>query len=259
DFANIAISQVVDGTSFQPASALGNDTLYYWRVTATNTCGSNVSAVYSFRTAPAPGECSTGTTTQVIFDDAVPSGDTQWTHDAAAGTDTWTISGSRVTSPPAAWKVVDSSVVSDQRLTSPVMSLPSDLGGLNFQFQHWVLVEGSGASCADGGVLEVAVDGGAFNEVPAGQLIEGAYNGAITGGSGNPLAAGTPAWCGLASDFAHVIADVSPYAGHDVQFRFRLGTNNASPREGWYIDDIKVQGCGSGTPDDTIFANGFDP
>jgi len=65
----------------------------------------------------------------VIFDDAVPSGDTQWTHDAAAGTDTWTTSGSRVTSPPAAWKAVDSSSISDQRLTSPVMTLPISTGG----------------------------------------------------------------------------------------------------------------------------------
>ncbi|HEX5123897.1 MAG TPA: S8 family serine peptidase [Rhodanobacteraceae bacterium] len=256
-FANIVLTQVVDGTTFQPASALGNDTPYWWRVTATNTCGSNVSTVYTFRTAPAPGECSTGTTTQVIFEDNVPSNDTLWTHDAAAGTDTWQLSGSRTTSPPSAWKAVDSSSISDQRLTSPVMTLPADLGGLNFQFQHWVLLEGSGTSCADGGVLEVAVDGGAFNEVPAGQLIAGAYNGTITGGSGNPLAGGTPAWCGLASAFDHVIADASPYAGHDVQFRFRLGTNNSSPREGWYIDDIKVQGCGS--TDDTIFTNGFDP
>ncbi len=38
-----------------------------------------------------------------------------------------------------------------------------------------------------------------------------------------------------------------------------LGTNNASPREGWYIDDIKLQGCGTGGPDDTIFKDGFDP
>ena len=56
-----------------------------------------------------------------------------------------------------------------------------------------------------------------------------------------------------------VIVDVSPYAGHDAQFRFRLGTNNANPREGWYVDDIKVQGCGTEVIDDTIFDNGFDP
>ena len=91
----------------------------------------------SFRTAPAPGECSTGTTTQVLFSDDVPSGDNQWTHDAAAGTDTWQVSGSRPNSPPFSWKAIDSTAISDQRLTSPVLTLPSDLGGLNFQFEHW--------------------------------------------------------------------------------------------------------------------------
>jgi len=258
-FTDVVISQSVDATTFQPDSDLDVDTQYYWRVTANNTCGSNVSGFFSFRTAPAPGECSTGTTTQVLFEDDVPSGDNQWTHESAAGADTWTISGSRPNSPPFSWKVVDSNSISDQRLISPVIALPADLGGLNFQFQHWPLIEGSGTDCADGGVLEVAVDGGAYSEVPAGQFLNGAYNGTITGGSGNPLPAGTPAWCGLASAYDHVIVDVSPYAGHDAQFRFRLGTNNASPREGWYIDDIKLQGCGSETVADRIFANGFDP
>jgi hypothetical protein len=197
---------------------------------------------YSFRTAPAPGECSTGTTTQVIFEDDVPTGVDQWTHDAAVGSDTWAISGSRPNSPPFSWKVIDSASITDQRLTSQTFSLPATLGGLNFQFQHWPLIEGSGTTCADGGILEVAVDGGAFSLVPAG---------------GNPLA-GSPAWCGLASAYDQVIVDVSPYAGHDAQFRFRLGTNNTSPREGWYIDDIKLQGCGDGGTNDTIFTNGFD-
>ena len=258
-FNTIVLSETVDEPTFQPDSDLGVDTQYFWRVTANNTCGGNTSTVFSFRTAPAPGECSTGTTTQVLFEDDVPSGDDQWTHEAASGTDTWTISGSRPASPPFSWKVTDSTSISDQRLISPVMTLPSDLGGLNFQFQHWPLIEGSGTDCADGGVLEVAVDGGAFAQVPAGQFLNGGYNGTISGGSGNPLAAGTPAWCGLASAYDHVIVDVSPYAGHDAQFRFRLGTNNASPREGWYIDDIKVQGCGSETVTDRIFENGFDP
>ncbi|MGH8171680.1 MAG: hypothetical protein ACREPX_00945, partial [Rhodanobacteraceae bacterium] len=256
-FSNIVLSETVEGTSFQPSTELGLDTEYWWRVSAANTCGGNTSTVYSFRTAPAAGECSTGTTTQVLFEDDVPAGDSLWTHDAAAGTDTWTISGSRPASPPTSWKVVDSSSISDQRLTSGVIALPADLGGLNFQFQHWPLIEGSGTDCADGGVLEVAVDGGAFTQIPAGQFLEGAYNGVIENGSGNPLA-GSDAWCGLANAYDHVIVDVSPYAGHDAQFRFRLGTNNTSPREGWYIDDIKVQGCGSEGPDDAIFANGFE-
>jgi len=255
DFTNIVIAQTVDGTSLQPDAELELDTQYWWRVSAMNSCGVNTSAVYSFRTAQTPAECSTGTTTQVIFNDDVSTGD-QWTHDAAVGTDTWALSGSRITSPPSAWKAVDASSISDQRLTSPVLALPGDLGGLNFQFEHWPLIEGSGTDCADGGVLEVAVDGGAFAAIPAGQFLNGGYNGMVAGGSGNPIA-GSPAWCGLAGAFDHVIVDVSPYAGHDAQFRFRLGTNNASPREGWYIDDIKLQGCGDGA--DEIFADGFEP
>jgi hypothetical protein len=214
--------------------------------------------VRSFRTAPALGECSTGTTTEVLFADDVPSGDDLWTHEALAGTDTWQISGSRPNSVPFSWKVVDSSSISDQRLISPVISLPDSLGGLNFQFAHWPLIEGSNGTCADGGVLEVSVDGSGFNLVPPGQFLQGGYNGVVSTGSGNPLA-GTAAWCGLASAYDHVIVDASPYAGHDAQFRFRLGTNNASPREGWYIDDIKVQGCGSEVVEEPIFADGFDP
>ncbi|MET0232867.1 MAG: S8 family serine peptidase, partial [Rhodanobacteraceae bacterium] len=257
-FTDVVISENIDGTSFQPAEDLGVDTLYYWRVTADNTCGANASAVRSFRTAPALGECSTGTTTQVLFADEVPSGDDQWTHDAGSGTDTWQISGSRPASLPFSWKAVDSSSISDQRLTSPVIALPDSLGGLNFQFSQWVLLEGANGTCADGGVLEVAVDGGSFAAIPAGQFLQGAYNGTISSGSGNPLA-GADAWCGLGSAYDDVIVDVSPYAGHDAQFRFRLGTNNANPREGWYVDDIKVQGCGTEVVTARLFENGFDP
>jgi hypothetical protein len=93
--------------------------------------------------------------------------------------------------------------------------------------------------------------------VPSGQLLVGSYTGTVSSGSGNPLA-GNQAWCGLASAYESVIVDLSTYAGHDAQFRFRLGSNNASPREGWYIDSIMVQGCSSGGVTDRIFADGFD-
>ncbi len=257
DFNNIILSQTVTETSFQPTAALPLDTPIWWRVTANNDCGSAVSAVFTFITQPGPGQCSTGSTTEVLFTDNVESGPNGWTHDAAAGTDTWSISGSRPFDGVASWKAMDPSSISDQRLTSPVVSLPDDLSGLNFQFQHWVLMEGSGSTCADGGVLEVAIDGGAFTQIPANQFVVGAYNGTVSSGSGNPLA-GSPAWCGLDTAYDQVVVDLSNYAGHDAQFRFRLGSNNSSPREGWYIDAIKVQGCGSGSGTDQIFADGFD-
>jgi hypothetical protein len=256
-FSNIILSQTVTATTFQPTAALPLDTQIWWRVTATNDCGSTVSQVFSFFTQPGPGQCGTGTTTEVLFSDNVESGVNGWTHDAAVGTDSWAISSSRPFDGTKSWKATDPSSISDQRLTSPTVTLPDDLSGLNFQFEQWRLIEGSGTTCADGGILEVSVDGGAFSQIPSGQFLVGGYTGTVSTGSGNPLA-GNQAWCGLATAYEPVVADLSAYAGHDVQLRFRLGSNNASPREGWYLDAFKVQGCGAGGTPDRIFADGFD-
>ena len=85
-FTNIVASATgLTGASYTPASALADDTVYYWQVTAANACGARVSAVFAFRTS-ATG-CSTyastdvpqavppsgtfGTTTSVV---TVPSG-----------------------------------------------------------------------------------------------------------------------------------------------------------------------------------------
>ena len=257
-FNNIILSQTVTETTFQPTASLPLDSAIYWRVTATNDCGSTMSAVFTFTTQPGPGQCGTGSTTHVLFDDSVETGQNGWTHDAAVGSDSWTISGSRPFDGTSSWKAVDPSTVADQRLTSPVITLPADLTGLNFQFEQWRLIEGSGETCADGGILEVAIDGGVFSQVPSGQILVGGYEGTVSSGTGNPLA-GNPAWCGLAPAYEPVIVDASAYAGHDAQFRFRLGSNSTAPREGWYIDAIKVQGCSEGgPPPDRIFADGFD-
>ena len=54
---------------------------------------------------------------------------------------------------------------------------------------------------------------------------------------------GLQAWCGDTQEWLNSVVDLSSHAGQDVTFRFRLGTDNLINREGWYIDDIKVQGC----------------
>ncbi len=162
-FSNIILSQTVTDTTFQPTAALPLDTQIWWRVSATNDCGSTVSQVFSFFTQPGPGQCGTGTTTEVLFSDNVEGGVNGWTHDAAVGTDSWTISSSRPFDGTKSWKATDPSSISDQRLTSPTVTLPNDLSGLNFQFEQWRLMEGSGTTCADGGILEISLDGGAFS------------------------------------------------------------------------------------------------
>ncbi|MFZ2235833.1 MAG: hypothetical protein WAV67_05580, partial [Dokdonella sp.] len=63
------------------------------------------------------------------------------------------------------------------------------------------------------------------------------------------------AWCSAAVvPYLNSIVDISAYQGQTAQFRFRLGSDSSVAKEGWFIDDVKVQSCAS----DLIFANGFD-
>ena len=42
---------------------------------------------------------------------------------------------------------------------------------------------------------------------------------------------------------AIIIVNLDAFAGQTVQFRFRLGTDGAAGDEGWYVDNLTVQGC----------------
>ena len=254
-FGSIILSQSVSGTSFTPAAALPTNTQIYWRVTANNSCGPSApSPTFTFRTLSAPGDCSVGTFTNVLFNDDMETGAPGWTHSAASGTDSWALSTVRPNSPTHAWFAADPTSVADQRLVSPAVALPTTLNGLNLQFQQWRNIENSGAmACFDGGLLEVAIDGGAFTQVPGSQLATGPYTGIVSSSFSNPIA-GSNAWCNTVP-YNNVIVDLTTYAGHSAQFRFRLGSDSSAGREGWYIDDFKVQGC---SDTDVIFADGFE-
>ena len=70
----------------------------------------------------------------------------------------------------------------------------------------------------------------------------------------NPLA-GLQAWCGDPQDWTRSIVDIDAFAGQTVSFRFRLGSDTSVSREGWYLDDVRVQSCAGGAP---IFTDGFE-
>lgn len=255
-FSNVILSQTVAGTSFQPAAALPTNTQIFWRVTANNICGSAASSVvFSFTTLAAPGDCSAGSITNVLLNDDMESGATGWTHSAAAGSDTWALSTNRANSPTHSWFVDNPGSVTDRRLDSPSVTLPTTLNGLNLQFQHWRDLENSGSTaCYDAGLLEVSIDAGAFTQVPNSEILVGPYTGAVSSSYDNPIA-GKQAWCNEVP-FERVVVDLAAYAGHDARFRFRFGSDRSVGAVGWNIDDVKVQGCSSS---DVIFADGFDP
>ncbi len=262
-FANVVFAQdVADATSVMVSPALATSTTYYWRVTAGNACGAAAaSATFHFRTMSAPGDCKAPAQPITLFSDDIENGENGWTTSGTGGS--WAISTARPNSGTHAWYAQDLSAVSDQGLISPTIALPGDQNPLTLQFQDWLQIESSSGGCFDGGFVEVSTDGGtSFTQIPSASIISGgAYDGVIDDSYDNPLA-GSEAWCssaGRSYDAGPIRIDVSSYAGQDVQFRFRLGTDQSVGYEGWYVDDIGVTGCGGdGTPD-LIFRDGFEP
>lgn len=256
-FTNLVVDQGVDGTSLVLGAPLAFGTLYYWRVQAANACGAApFSVVASFQTAPEPGSCLPGDETLVHFSDDFDGPDPGWVVETAAGSAQWTLSTTNPRSAPHSRFAPAPATVTDQRLTSPTIDLPAS-GAPVLVFHHWRNLEENGAAaCYDGGVLEVSVAGGPFTQVPPSQILLDPYNGPVAGNFGNPLA-GLPAWCNVAEQYRRVVVDLGPQAGQPVRLRFRLGTDSSVGRNGWHIDDLRVQSCGGPRPD-AIFADGFE-
>jgi hypothetical protein len=145
-------------------------------------------------------------------------------------------------SPPNGAGVLSSAAVSESRLESPVLSIPSVPARLSFMNSFSLQAN------RDGGVLEISLDGGPFTDILAsgGHFLEGGYNGFITTGFSSPIA-GRDAWTGsqVAGSQAFFLTRVElpPSAsGHGIRLRWRAAfdASGSAAGAGWRIDDVKV-------------------
>ena len=95
----------------------------------------------------------------------------------------------------------------------------------------------------DGGVLEISIGGGAFQDILAsgGAFVSGGYTDTIDGGFASPIA-GRQAWSGNSGGF--VTAEITlpaAAAGQNVQLKWRCGVDVSVGGTGWYLDSIAVQ------------------
>ena len=234
--------------------ALNTSTQHFWRVQSTNACGTSTnSAVFSFSTVAAPGDCGPGTIANSLYNYGFEAGAAGWTHSGTG--DTWAIVATNPHSGTSQYHAVDPATVSDQRLVSPGVVLPTGQNPVVLKFWHLPNLEPNGAAaCFDGGILEVSTNGGTtWTQVPNANLLAGPYTGPVSGSFSNPLA-GLQAWCGDTAYF-QTIADISAYAGQTAQFRLRLGSDTSATGPGWDVDDVSVQSC---EDDPMPFLDGFE-
>ena len=129
-------------------------------------------------------------------------------------------------------------------LVSPSLTLGPQGG--NLRFRHFVATEASFRNSDvgfDGGVLEVSLDGGAWEDIESagGTFIEGAYNRTLSAAYQNPLPR-RRAWSGSLGWINTVVNLPSEFGSRTMRFRWKLGHDTSDSDEGWYLDAIQVTG-----------------
>jgi hypothetical protein len=182
---------------------------------------------------------------QILAED-VESGAPNWTHAPVSGgfSDQWHISTARNHTPVGAssWKCGDTgsgsySNLLDAGLVTPPFEL---LSHSNLHFWQWIDAEESSAhpgSAYDGGLVEISANGGPWTQI----FPDAGYTHTIRAGSiPGPFPVGTEVFSG-SRDWHAVNFDLQAFSG-TAQLRFRFGTDGAVAREGWYVDDLLVDG-----------------
>jgi hypothetical protein len=203
--------------------------------------------------------CDAGTILQILFQDDMEAGIGSWTHEAAAGSDTWTLDTNDANSPDNSWRAQDIDTVSDQRLVSPVIAIPAGASLTHAFFHHKFGIESTVdlTTCWDGAILEYSIDGGAnWVQFDNNRLLTTPYTAIVSTGFENPLD-GLQAWCGT-NDWFQSVVDISGLEGTGLQLRFRLGTDNSTLADDWNIDDVLIQACVPIISEDILFSDGFE-
>jgi hypothetical protein len=140
---------------------------------------------------------------------------------------------------PNAAFVNDPDAISDKRLDSLVIPIQSDSAQFTFR-QNLDLESGF-----DGGVLEISIGGGAFQDIldAGGSFVVGGYAHMISSSFQSPIA-GRHAWSGYSGGFITTTVNLpSAAAGQNIALRWRLASDNSNTAAGWRIDTIRIIDC----------------
>ena len=256
NFGSLAESISTDQTS--ATVNLDTSTEYYWRLRVVNACGEQISAMSSFVTRPEPGDCPIGIEPLTVFSDDVETGDNGWTLGSGSTANTWQRTDIDASSGDWSWHAENLDSISDQRLVSPAMMLPgqADLP-ITLRFENRQVIEDDGGTaCWDGAILEISTDSGSsWQQIDDAALLSQGYTGTVNNFAQgpNPLL-GLEAWCGDPAPWQQNVVNLSGFAGEEIQLRFRLGSDGTVGREGWYIDDVRVESCRA----NEVFMDGFE-
>jgi len=189
--------------------------------------------IYEFWIAPAT----------VYLEDDMEGGAPDWTHEAGSGFgDQWHLSTQRnhTSGGTTSWKCGDTgdeeyAPLLDASLITRTLALDPDS---YLHYWQWIDAQESSNTpevALDGGRIEIRIVGEAWEPLTP----DGGYTHWIRETDG-PFADLTRVFSGSA-DWHEVAVDLGDYAG-EAELRFRFGSNGSMAGEGWYIDDVLIDG-----------------
>ena len=140
-----------------------------------------------------------------------------------------------VPSLPNSLFIDDPAVVSDKQIVTPSFTPGA---GARVSFANNFLLE----STFDGGVLEISINGGAFQDIitAGGTFAAGGYTGVISAAFANPLA-NRNAWTGSSGGFITTTVNMPAASfGLPCVLKFRMGSDNSVAATGWRVDNYSV-------------------
>ncbi|MDQ3800048.1 MAG: proprotein convertase P-domain-containing protein, partial [Acidobacteriota bacterium] len=142
--------------------------------------------------------------------------------------------------------------VSTSSIVSPVVRVGANSPKLIFRHLY------NSENGFDGGVLEISVNGGAFQDIitAGGSFVTGGYNRMLSTCCFNPLP-GRMAWSGNSVNYITTEVNLPPAAyRQQVQFRWRHGSDDTIGGTGWRIDNVLVTNAVTGeNPTAIAFSN----
>jgi hypothetical protein len=187
-----------------------------------------------------------GTTSETFAQnfDAVtaPGLPADWTTSAGGAESNWVTSTTTPdTLPNAAFSPDPASIGSNELVSTPI-PIASSSAKLTFRNNYNLEAPISGTNGYDGGVLEIKIGNGAFQDILAagGSFASGGYTRTISSSYGSPFA-GRRAWSGNSGGFITTTVNLpAAAAGQTIQLRWRCATDNSVGGTGWYIDTMAI-------------------
>ncbi len=214
-------------------------------------CGSNVLATLQLQSESVnlgtvsfrlPVGTPNGVFTQNFDSVTAPALPSDWSTIGSGALSGWVTTNANADTGPNAAFCPDTNDMAEAQLISPSISITSSNAQMVFR-NNYDLVLGF-----DGGVLEIAIGGGSFQDIltAGGNFEQGGYSEVIsTNASGSSLVQ-QAAWSGNSGGWITTTVDLpAAAAGQNVQLRWRCVTDESGGGNGWFIDGVQINDGGN--------------